>query len=199
MEKRTYRAATIGIETREAGAPVSTGHAAVFNTIESSGWFREQVAPGAFTESLKEDDVRALWNHDTTIVLGRNKAGTLKLREDDKGLAVEITPPDTQQARDLMETINRGDVTQMSFGFQVKKATWTEEEDEEDLRTIEQVKLWEVSPVTFPFYKDTDVSLKSEHRAWRESLAPRPITYKTYINRRRLELKLSQTVPWRKL
>jgi len=186
LEKRTYKSSEIGIETREDGPPVIRGHAAVFNAIESGGWFREQVAPGAFTASLKEDDIRALWNHDTAVVLGRNRSNTLKLWEDDKGLAVEITPPDTQTARDLMETIKRGDVNQMSFGFQVKKATWTEEEEQEDLRTIEVVKLWEVSPVTFPFYKGTDVSLKAEHRQWRDSIVL-PV-YKSKLYRRRLNL-----------
>src|SRR4051812_13150212 len=72
------------------------GHAAVFNSPTDLGWFREQIRPGAFAESVKVDDVRALFNHNPDHVLGRNKAGTLKLAEDDKGLAIEITPPDTQ-------------------------------------------------------------------------------------------------------
>ena len=180
MERRAYKSSEIGLETREEGPPVIKGHAAVFNVVESGGWFREQVAPGAFTASLKEDDIRALWNHDTAVVLGRNRSGTLKLWEDERGLAVEITPPDTQLARDLIETIKRGDVTQMSFGFQVKKATWTEEENQDDLRTIEEVKLWEVSPVTFPFYKGTDVNVKAEYRAWHENLYQPCLTRKRY-------------------
>jgi len=182
LEKRTYKSTIIGIETREDAPPVIKGHAAVFNVIESGGWFREQVAPGAFKESLKNDDIRALWNHDTTIVLGRNRAGTLKLWEDKKGLAVEITPPDTQLARGLVESINRGDVTQMSFGFIVKKATWTEEDDaDDDLRTLEEIELWEVSPVTFPFYEATDIGLKSEHREWRDGLSLPHVTRNKYM------------------
>lgn len=189
LEKRTYKSSDIGIEKREDGGPVIKGHAAIFNVIESGGWFREQVAPGAFKESLKQDDVRALWNHNTEIVLGRNKADTLKLWEDKKGLAVEIYPSDTELVRGYMDMIERGDVSQMSFGFIVKKAMWEEEEDQDDLRTIQQVELWEVSPVTFPFYKGTDVSLKSEHRAWRDSIDP-PVIYKSKLYRRRLELGL---------
>jgi len=181
MEKRTYKSSDISLETREDGPPVIKGHAAIFNAIESGGWFREMVAPGAFTDSLKEDDIRALWNHDTTMVLGRNRAQTLKLWEDERGLAIEITPPDTQMARDVLESIRRGDVTQMSFGFQVKKATWIEEDGEGDLRVLDTIKLWEVSPVTFPFYKDTDVSLKAEYRAWKDSLVI-PKTIKTRVS-----------------
>lgn len=191
MEKRTYKSSKIEIETRADAPPVIKGHAAIFNAIESGGWFREMVMPGAFTDSLKEDDIRALWNHDTTMVLGRNRAQTLKLWEDERGLAIEITPPDTQTARDLMETIRRGDVTQMSFGFQVKRATWIEEDGEDDLRQLDSIKLWEVSPVTFPFYKDTDVSLKAEHRAWRDSQAPLVKKIHYYrIKQRRHELSL---------
>lgn len=193
MEKRTYPSSRLRLEKHADGSPVITGHAAVFNTIASGGWFREQVAPGAFSDSLKTDDIRALWNHDTNIVLGRNKAGTLDLWEDEKGLAVQIEPSDTGLVRDLLKSIERGDVSQMSFGFQVQRATWTEEEDQDDLRTIEQVKLWEVSPVTFPFYKNTDVSLKAEHRAWRENIAPaRTPLFKSVIKRRLLDSTINR-------
>lgn len=192
IQRILNRSSHIQLETRADGLPVVVGHAAVFNEIESGGWFREQVAPGAFTDSLKTDDIRALWNHDTAIVLGRNTAGTLKLWEDKKGLAVEITPPDTTLARDLIKTIERGDVSQMSFGFQVKKATWIEEEDADDLRILNEIKLWEVSPVTFPFYKSTDVGIKAEHRAWRDSLpAVRTPLFKSVIKRRLLDTRIN--------
>lgn len=190
LEKRTYKSSNIGIETREDGKPVIKGHAAVFNEIESGGWFREQVAPGAFEDSLKTDDIRALWNHRTDIVLGRNRSKTLKLWEDKKGLAVEIYPSDTDLVRGYLDMIERGDVSQMSFGFIVKKSTWEEFDDEDDLRTIEKVELWEVSPVTFPFYKSTDVSVKAEYRAWRDALRPDPVAYKSKLYRRKLRLGL---------
>lgn len=140
------------------------GHAALFNSISYSGrFFGEQIAPGAFAESIESDDVRALFNHDPNYVLGRNKAGTLTLREDNVGLAIEIEPPDTQFARDLMVSINRGDISQMSFGFELLN-----DEDEKwdraqkpPLRTIVRAKLWDISPVTFPFYENTDVALRS--------------------------------------
>jgi len=192
MERRAHKSSEIGIETREDGPPLIKGHAAVFNVIESGGWFREQVAPGAFTESLKEDDIRALWNHKSEIVLGRKRSGTLKLWEDERGLAVEITPPDTQSARDLIESIRRGDVDQMSFGFEIvdrKNDVLWEDDGDERLRTIKKAKLWEVSPVTFPFYKDTDLSVKAEYRSWRDSKTP-PVIYKSKLYRRRLDLDL---------
>ena len=166
------------------------GHAAGFNCETDLGWFRERIAPGAFTESIGKDDVRALFNHDENFILGRNTAGTLTMREDERGLYVEIDPPDTQVARDLVTSIERGDISQMSFGFQTIKDSWeTEENAAKDLRTLEKVKLWDVSPVTFPAYQETDVAVRS-HDCWSqskaESLKYKP--FKTALLRRRLAL-----------
>jgi uncharacterized protein len=138
------------------------GHAAVFNEIAGDpDMFLEQIAPGAFSESIGKDDVRALWNHNPDYVLGRNIAGTLTLTEDERGLAIDIDPPDTQWARDLMHSIDRGDISQMSFGFRVLDQVW-EVRDGIDVRTLKKVELWDVSPVTFPFYEGTDVALRSK-------------------------------------
>lgn len=181
------------------------GHAAVFDTITDLGFFKERVARGAFAESIKRDDIRALFNHDPNIVLGRNKAGTLRLYEDSKGLAVEIDLPDTQWARDLRVSIERGDVSQMSFGFEVLDASW-DVVDGEEVRTLKRVRLWDVSLVTFPAYPTTDAFLRSvqevfaEHRMQRgescdaiqnskqdrQGLADRQVPIS--ILRRRLEL-----------
>lgn len=141
------------------------GHAAVFNEIGEGMFFREQISPGAFKASIRKDDIRALHNHNTDFVLGRNKADTLKLKEDDIGLKVTITPPDTQWARDLRESVRRGDINQMSFGFEVLREVWDEEDE---LRTLEKVKLWEVSTVTFPFYEGTDVSIRTREDIWNQ-------------------------------
>ena len=188
-ERRTLQS-EFRIETREDGKKLIRGHAAVFNTETDLGWFRERIAPGAFSESIGKDDVRALFNHDENFILGRNKAGTLTMREDEQGLYVEIDPPDTQVARDLVTSIERGDISQMSFGFQTIKDSWeTEENAAKDLRTLEKVKLWDVSPVTFPAYQETDVAVRS-HDCWSQSQA-RPLKYKpfkTALLRRRLAL-----------
>lgn len=153
-----------GIEVRAADAgeqPVIRGHAAVFNRLSVYLYgFREQIAPGAFADSLA-GDIRALWQHDAARVLGRTAAGTLKLWEDDMGLAFEISPPGTQDGRDAVELIGRGDVDQMSFGFTVPTGgdEWSENDAGVPIRTLKRVSLIEISPVTFPAYPDTGVGL----------------------------------------
>ena len=90
LERRCLKAAEFRVDEEE---PKITGYAALFNTwTDIGGWFRESIRPGAFAKTVKENDIRALWNHDANYVLGRNKAGSLKLREDSTGLAVEINP-----------------------------------------------------------------------------------------------------------
>lgn len=189
-ERRTLQS-EFRVEQREDGKKLIRGHAAVFNTETDLGWFRERIAPGAFSDSIGKDDVRALFNHNSDFVLGRSKAGTLSMREDDKGLYVEIEYPDTQAARDLVTSIERGDITQMSFGFQTVKDSWehNEEDESKDLRTLEKVKLWDVSPVTFPAYEETDVAVRS-HKSWSDFQA-KPLEYKPFkaaLLRRRLAL-----------
>jgi len=181
QERRTLHS-EFRVEQREDGKKLIRGHAAVFNSETDLGWFRERIAPGAFTESIGKDDVRALFNHDENFILGRNKAGTLTMREDEQGLYVEIDPPDTQVARDLVTSIERGDISQMSFGFQTIKDSWeTEENAAKDLRTLEKVKLWDVSPVTFPAYQETDVAVRS-HECWSHSKVE-PLRYNKFLER----------------
>ena len=160
MERRFYQT-----EIRADGedqAPKLTGYAAVFDQLSVLlyGQFRERIARGAFAGSLA-DDVRALWNHDTNLPLGRTKAGTLRLDEDSHGLRVEIEPPATQAGRDALESIRRGDVDQMSFAFDVLEDEWDKEDDGTIVRTLRKVKLYEVSPVTFPAYPQTSVSART--------------------------------------
>ncbi len=164
-----------GIERRVAGrcelrtiAPETdgqekiSGHAAVFNSLsEDLGGFREIIVPGAFKEALGRSDIRALLNHDPNFVLGRTKNGTLRLWEDEAGLAVEIDPPSTQWANDLLVSINRGDISQMSFAFRVADDKW-ETVDGANLRTILSFdEIFDVSPVTYPAYPETDVALRA--------------------------------------
>lgn len=159
------------------------GYAAVFNS-ETELWngVYERIAKGAFSEDLKNSaDVRALIDHDTGRVLGRTKAGTLTLKEDDKGLLMEVDLPDTQDARDLMVSVERGDIDQMSFGFRVRKQTW-EERPDNDLRTIEDVELLEVSVVTFPAYPDTEVGKRS-HNEFRDTRKKDEPSYEARLQR----------------
>jgi uncharacterized protein len=153
------------IEIRAEGAadaPSLTGYAAVFNELSQVlyGMFREKIDRGAFAASLG-GDIKALWNHDTNLPLGRTKSGTLKLAEDAHGLRVEIDPPDTQAGRDALESIRRGDVDQMSFGFEVLEDTWDQDESGALIRTLRKVALYEVSPVVFPAYPATSISART--------------------------------------
>jgi hypothetical protein len=165
------RFATItGIEVRatEGKAATILGHAALFNSksVYMMG-FRETIEPGAFKDSLT-GDIRALWQHDTARVLGRTKSGTLRLWEDDQGLAFELNPPDTQDGRDAVTLIERGDVDQMSFGFNVPPGgdSWSEDEDGIPLRKLRAVSLMEISPVTWPAYPDTGVGVVRNAPEW---------------------------------
>ena len=184
LEKRTLDV-ELRVERRENAPPKIIGHAAVFNSLsEDLGGFREQISPGAFAEAIKKDDVRALWNHNPDFILGRNRSKTLTVSEDTKGLAIEIDPPDTQFARDLMVSIERGDVSQMSFAFSVRQngQNWGKDDEGRVVRTLTNVRLFDVSPVTYPAYTQTDVAVRSME-AWKENSAP------SYSNeRRRLQL-----------
>jgi len=169
MERRFFRLQRLKVEARqhddESTTRMITGHAAVFNSLsEDLGGFQERIAPGAFSSSIESDDIRALFNHNADIVLGRNRAGTLKLAEDETGLHVEINPPDTQAARDLAVSIDRGDIDQMSFGFMTLEDSWQVVE-EKNVRTLIRAQLFDVSPVTFPAYPDTDVAVRSLNAA----------------------------------
>lgn len=165
-ELRTFR-----VELRAAGegdgAPKTiVGYAAKFDReSQDLGGFREVIRKGAFARAIKEDDVRALWNHDDNFVLGRNLSGTLRMEEDASGLRIEVDPPDAQWAHDLVTSIERGDVDQMSFAFRTIKDTWTRIENAEAgqpdvLRELLDVRLYDVSPVTYPAYLDTEVGVR---------------------------------------
>ena len=160
QDRRYIPNAELRVEQRDGEAPKIVGYAAVFNSLsENLGGFREMIKPGAFKKSL-DNDVRALIDHESGKVLGRSKAGTLRMEEDDNGLRVEIDPPDTTIARDLMESMRRGDIDQMSFGFFVKSDNWRKQ-DGENIRELEEVDLFDVSVVTFPAYPATSVHVRS--------------------------------------
>jgi len=146
----------------EDGNTIS-GYAARFNVwSEDLGYFREKIKKGAFAKTIKEHDVRALFNHDPNLILARTPNGTLLLEEDNKGLHYEAKLPDTTYARDLKESIKRGDITQNSFGFQTVQDKWEMKEGKDlDERTLVEVKLFDISPVTFAAYPQTDVKVRT--------------------------------------
>lgn len=152
----------------EGKMPTIVGYAARFNMKSVVMYdFREIIKPGAFTQSLaRGDDVRALVEHSGGLmVLGRRSAGTLRVTEDDKGLRYEVDPPDTGAGRDIVTLIGRKDISQSSFGFRTVKANWIVDAAEGgmDVRELVQVDLFDVSPVAFPAYPDTEVSLRSAY------------------------------------
>lgn len=160
IEVRTIET-EIKVEQREDKMPVISGYAIVFNKLsEDLGGFREQVAPGACTRAIKEDDIRAAFNHDPNFILGRNKAGTLQLAEDNKGIRFTIDPlPDTQWCRDLQVSIGRGDINQCSFKFSTIKDAW-DNSTKNVVRTLEDIRLFDVSIVTYPAYPQTSVKVR---------------------------------------
>lgn len=140
------------------------GYSAVFDKwSEDLGWFREKIAPGAFSSAIKRSDPVALFNHDANMVLGRASSGTLRLHEDENGLYMEVDLPDTQYARDLYALIDRGDIKSQSFGFTVAGQEWRYGKNgEPDERTITEIgELFDVSVVTYPAYPDTSVAKRS--------------------------------------
>jgi HK97 family phage major capsid protein/HK97 family phage prohead protease len=164
-----------------------TGYAAVFNQLsEDLGGFRELVLPGAFSRCLgSSPDVRCLFNHDRNVVLGRTKAGTLRLSADANGLRFDCDLPDTQAGRDLRESIGRRDIDQCSFAFNAVGEKWREQSGAdgkpETVRELTDVELFDVSPVTYAAYPQTSVSARllwpegepSEVRSHKKADGPR--------------------------
>ncbi len=195
-ERRIFKVDRIEVRAGENGAKTLRGHAAVFNSdSEPMYGFVERIKPGCFSRAIGEDDVRALFNHDANFVLGRNTAKTLRLSEDDKGLAFEVDLPDTQAARDLVTLIERGDISGCSFSFRTLKDEWEySESGGTTLRTLLDVELFDVGPVTFPAYPATDVSVRSmeevaaEGRRVLEARKAPPAGVPNSVRRRQLEL-----------
>ena len=168
-EQRQLRTAatefTTRSEKREDGEDLYIeGYFAVFNSNYDLGMgMSESIAPGAFTNTLA-DDIRALVNHDTTLVLGRTSAHTLEVRQDEHGLwgKVQINPND-QDAMNLYARVQRGDVSQCSIGFDILDEE-TEYRGEEIHWTIRDIKLYEVSACTFPAYEETAINARAKDR-----------------------------------
>ena len=181
---RQVRAIPSEFQTREENGTLSIeGYFSVFNsTYEIGPGMSESIAPGAFTDTIS-GDIRALINHDSTLVLGRTKAGTLELREDSHGLWGRVTVnPNDSDAMNLYSRVKRGDVDGCSFGFDIVSEDTDISEDGSVHWTIKGVKLYEVSCCTFPAYEDTNISARERDRgdllrrtglAWREKMKAR--------------------------
>jgi len=171
-ELRTFELQDIEIREIDGQAPVLAGYAVMFDSwsqvmVDGRGrLFRERIAPSAFDRALAANpDIRALWNHNTDLPLGRTRNGTLRLNKDAAGLRIELAPPATTWGRDAVESIRRGDVSGMSFAFTSKRDggdTWVKPgADGIAERTLLDADLHEVSPVTFPAYPATSIAVRS--------------------------------------
>lgn len=181
---RQVRAIPSEFQTREENGTLSIeGYFSVFNsTYEIGPGMSESIAPGAFADTIS-GDIRALINHDSTLVLGRTKAGTLELREDSHGLWGRVTVnPNDSDAMNLYSRVKRGDVDGCSFGFDIVSEDTDISEDGSVHWTIKSVKLYEVSCCTFPAYEETNISARAHDRgellrrtglAWREKMKAR--------------------------
>ena len=178
---RQMRTASTEFHTRDDNGNLAIeGYFAVFNSIyQIAPDLSESIAPGAFDNTLS-GDIRALINHDTTLVLGRTKANTLQLRTDAHGLwgHIDINPNDTD-AMNLYNRVQRGDVDQCSFGFNILNEETDFREDGSVHWTIKEVELFEVSPCTFPAYEETNIAARTKERdellkrkseAWKEKM-----------------------------
>lgn len=147
------------------------GYAAVFNEeADIGGYFREVIAPGAFSEAISRDDVVFLINHDG-LPLARTRSGTLTLKEDKRGLYIETElDPEDPDVKSILPKMKRGDLDKMSFAFIPEVQEW-DDSDETPLRTIKKVRLYDVSIVTTPAYDGTEIGLRSL-QAFREQQQP---------------------------
>jgi uncharacterized protein len=174
MERR------IAIELRKASGSKLEGYAALFNTSSDDlGGFTEVIRPGAFRRTLLENkDVLSLFDHDTRAVLGRTTAGTLRLNEDAKGLHFEIDMPPTNLGRDLLVSVERGDIRGASFAFKAREDRWTQGNDGTMLRELLDVDLHEITVTAIPAYPDTEVARRSLQN---KSVPPRLAMTQRYL------------------
>jgi HK97 family phage prohead protease len=156
------RTNSVDFEVRAEGDGMTfTGYASVFNSpSQDLGGFIEYVAPGAFKRSLQSrNEVKLLWNHDSGEPLASLRGGTMSLTEDEYGLKVSAKLPNTTRGRDIAELLRTKVIDSMSFGFNVIKDTWSRDGQ---TRTLDSVRLFEVSVVSFPAYEATTAQVRSQ-------------------------------------
>ncbi len=190
IERRFYKC-NLRMAGDDPEQRVIEGHGAVFDSpSENLGGFQEMIMPGAFSQAILEDDIRSLFNHNVNLILGRNTSSTLRLFDDDTGLRYELDPPQTSYANDLIISLERGDISQSSFGFRAIEESWRQPDENNPLpvRVLHRVKLFDVGPVAFPAYQDTTVSARALDQAQELSTLQTPPGYRTALQRRRLNL-----------
>lgn len=180
-DKRTYKS-----EIRAAGDDkelIIEGYASVFNSDSEEMWgFIERVEEGFF-DSVLDNDVRALFNHDPNLILGRTTSKTLSLSVDKTGLRYSVVLPDTQYSRDLYKLVERGDITQSSFAFSVDVDKWEYDEKRNITvrRLVKASKLYDVSPVTYPAYSEATVEVKRALEQFQRSRETKSIKNKYHF------------------
>lgn len=172
MERRFLSISVRTAPATDSNSPGTlVGYSAVYNSYSADlGGFRELVLPGCFDRSLANgDDVKALVNHDSSLIIGRTRNKTLRLSSDNIGLRCEIDLPNTSVGRDAWENVRTGNQNEMSFAFEVQDQDWGEDDDPDDrskkitVRRLKQVKLYDCSVVTSPAYSATSVSVSGKH------------------------------------
>jgi HK97 family phage prohead protease len=163
MSQRETRSISseLRVATSEDGKRTISGLIPYNSNSVDFGGFTEIIAPGAFSTALNRGDVLALRDHDSSLLLGRTKSGTLQLFDSPEGLRYNINLPNTTVANDLAESISRGDLDATSFGFRCIEDNWAATQDGAVVRTLLQVDLIEVSPCSFPAYPESAVDLRS--------------------------------------
>lgn len=170
LERRSFEVKEIRVERSEGKPPRIVGYAATFNSpskplkTDKGKTFVETIAPGAFTRALTDGrDIAALVGHQPNHIVARTSAGKMALKQDEKGLAFDLTPPDTTRARDLLTDIEHGNIRGMSFGFgdDGTQDAWAKGADGTPNRTLKDIDLREISFTPFPAYNDTSVGVRS--------------------------------------
>lgn len=164
MTEIEIRSATLEADSK---SKTLVGYVVQWNKHSEVLWgeYVERFSPNAFSQSLASGaDVRALFEHDHTKLLGRTTSGTLKLHEDNIGLRFELTPPDNQLGRDLLVSVERGDISGMSFGFRTIKNEW-DFSVEPNLRTVQQAELAEITVTSIPAYPDSSLEILKRSQA----------------------------------
>lgn len=181
VENKTFEAErrTINFELRaKPEGRTIEGYAAIFDSETDLGWFIEEIARGAF-DGADMSDVVALFNHDPNYPLARTSSKTLVLEVDEKGLKYRFDAPDTTFGEDLLKMIRRGDISQSSFAFTIKDQEWIERTGTPSKRMIKKIDaLYDVSPVTYPAYKETSVTARMRQEI--ENPAPKGACDKDY-------------------